>query len=1303
MVARNIEHQQVLANIKAEENVLLHQREINQQKLAVEAEQNERQLNEESRQFEEEISRLVGDLEREHSELRTAQRLTLERLRERRNTSALTIQSWFRGSRVRKINYSFLKEKRVERQKLKELRRIEELDLEMKKRKEELWKAEEEKRKQEEDEKRKVEEEIQKRKEAELKKKEAERLKKEEERKNEEEEQRKKKEEKERKRKEEEERKKKEEEEKKRQAEEKKKKEEERKAEEERTKEQKREEERKQKEEQKRKEEKKKAEEKLKAEEEKKKQEQKRKEEEERRVAEEEKIKQEKKKTDEEKLKLAKAQEEELCKVKEREEDKMNVDKQEDEQTKNKRDGLKEDSEIADGIKLSDYQPTDNKIISSANVDLKTVGGSFDFSLVPDSAKLTPRMSSNSLPSHLEAKRLTWIQECIPWSKVSNEPWKLKPGTKKKPPRRPSSAKKLSPLTDEIITVAARAATLRQVTTVSLRDLPGYSMMPLGQCWGLKCLTMNSCNLVAVEGLHQCRQLQFLDLKNNKVEYVDLKDLGSLQVVNLSNNAVSVLHGFDGCTNLRWLDLSHNHVTRLDLFLDLSANNLLENNHLQTTDHLHKLCLLQFLDLSSNNLLEFADVRNQVLLEACLLQDNSISSLSSLRSLWLPLLSQLNMEQNSLCEIESVENCIMLKVFNIRNNQILDADHLQEIVTKCKYLEELYLHGNPMTEEHIKGLFEHHLPRLKVLDGNPVDHDCSTPLSTSSNFEMMCLTQIQTNVDLRNHFDDDLSSAKSLPAPNQLEMCEIYFRYCDKSFKMAVDHRYAHEYGNISMNIPKAPQTPRSGQTRSVRTKKKDEHVFLNPKDLFEKALKSSCDRDQTEIQLNENHSNAADKPAMSKLDAERQSAASKIQAVYKGYCVRREISRYTELWTSAMVIQAAWREYWTRQKLQHRTGQMRAPRKDNSRFSMEQMLIIEELNRAATVIQAAWRGFILRLKLSAALEFARMQPDMDDDIDEFDMSEFNFDEESLEKGWRPPEVPQIPQSHAVLGKPPIGRRMTPDIPHLDLHPPEKPRHAWRNADSPLSDIKGRQPRPPSSNHSTISLDTPHSVQSRKEEKLSEEWGFHNTRTAALMMQRAKKMKYNADRRKKINRLDPHQRLALFRKLEETTKLNPVRVPARKVLPRKEYFQAKGELIEQQNVHKQQEIVTRVHRTYEWLHTQVGSLDMDSTSKVQGMSSFGSESSLPRISSDVLAGNRMYLVKSPISIGPNDSASVTETNQRRRYSLGENPHVSGHSTHLPQITTHSAGSKEKDKMSWRRKPVDSDVGWGGGRKRKGAK
>ena len=83
--------------------------------------------------------------------------------------------------------------------------------------------------------------------------------------------------------------------------------------------------------------------------------------------------------------------------------------------------------------------------------------------------------------------------------------------------------------------------------------------------------------------------------------------------------------------------------------------------------------------------------------------------------------------------------------------------------------------------------------------------------------------------------------------------------------------------------------------------------------------------------------------------------AAGRIQAFYKGYCVRREISQYTEQWMSAVVIQTAWRKYWARRKLKHGTGQLTVPRKDNSRYSTEQRLIINQLNHAATVIQVSY------------------------------------------------------------------------------------------------------------------------------------------------------------------------------------------------------------------------------------------------------------------------------------------------------------------------------------------------------------
>ena len=101
--------------------------------------------------------------------------------------------------------------------------------------------------------------------------------------------------------------------------------------------------------------------------------------------------------------------------------------------------------------------------------------------------------------------------------------------------------------------------------------------------------------------------------------------------------------------------------------------------------------------------------------------------------------------------------------------------------------------------------------------------------------------------------------------------------------------------------------------------------------------------------------------------------------------------------------------------------------------------------------------------------------------------------------------------------------------------------------------------------------------------------GFKDTHTAELMLQRAKKLKYNSQRKKKLSQLgmvasvffitkivlssqmkliwtyniysfydfssDPRQKLALFRKLEESRHLRPVQPPARKGVVRKEYFQ----------------------------------------------------------------------------------------------------------------------------------------------------
>ncbi|KAK3101861.1 hypothetical protein FSP39_006854 [Pinctada imbricata] len=967
------------------------------------------------------------------------------------------------------------------------------------------------------------------------------------------------------------------------------------------------------------------------------------------------------------------------------------------------------------------------------------------------------------LPDSLEKKRLQWIKDCTPWSKVSNEPWKLKPASSKRAVRRPSSAKKLSPLNEKLILSAAHAATLRQVTTVELHDLPGCSVTPLGQCWGLKHLTMTNCNLTVIEGLQQCKQLQYVNLKDNRIEYVDIKDLGNISYVNLCSNNLSVIHGLSGCTNIRWLDLSHNKITRLGGLdslrrihtLILSHNQLIStsclsdtptiqyldisNNHLQKIEDIEKLCLLQTLKASSNNLLELLSLENNVLLQELIVDDNSISSMNTLQTAWLPLLHTLNISQNSLEDLISLEQFHVLKHLDISTNQILEPDQIIESISGCAYLESLNVSGNPAIEDSQLQLSDKY-PRLSSVDHNSVrkSHDLDTPIKPHNSFQAMCLTQIQFFRDMYLKFIQEVKQSESKSPIDVSVLCDTYFKFCDKSHKVACDHRYAHEYGDIAMAMPVAPSTPKSGRPRSSRSAKliQKDDAYQNPKDLFNKAAgaqsinnssrsfeKYSDPKDLFEKAVSsENSKNSSQRNYVNggivneEEVSGRNGLRSEKTVVITAKTVKDLIEKDPSVRDESVIrhaaatkIQAHWRGYSLRKYLygDHEDDF----HGDQADFDSD-MAVLQQLHKAATKIQAVWRGYILRLRLERAIEFARLEDD-DEDFLEVDLDDFNFNEDVLDD-WRPPTTPQIPSAHPVLGKPPSGKQGSPPgkVPPLHLKeknlPPVKPQRAWRGAESPLSDIhqNGHMPRPPPSVMS--GTDTHRTVNSKKEEKLSEEWGFKDTNTAHLMMQRAKKMKYNSERRKKLSKLDPKQRLALFRRLEETgTVRKPQYVqPSKQTLPRKEYFQARQEEIERKDLEKRVMHNFKNNRTYEWIHTQVGDYEVSDSAITHknpvARGRYGSEGNLPRMDPDVTAGRPPRLVASPsLDVQSVDSVSLQgEMAQPRRFSAG-----SEGTGRFPPIKTSSAGStnsqgsRKRERMSWRNKEVNKSIGWGGGKKR----
>lgn len=84
---------------------------------------------------------------------------------------------------------------------------------------------------------------------------------------------------------------------------------------------------------------------------------------------------------------------------------------------------------------------------------------------------------------------------------------------------------------------------------------------------------------------------------------------------------------------------------------------------------------------------------------------------------------------------------------------------------------------------------------------------------------------------IENNSPSDLSS-----------ICDVYFKYCDKTFQIAVEHRYAHEYGEITLTVPTAPMGPKSSQLNArLRLANRDDQ-YLSPKEKFEQALLGKTD-----------------------------------------------------------------------------------------------------------------------------------------------------------------------------------------------------------------------------------------------------------------------------------------------------------------------------------------------------------------------------------------------------------------------------------------------------------------------------
>ncbi|KAJ8269053.1 hypothetical protein COCON_G00116600 [Conger conger] len=939
----------------------------------------------------------------------------------------------------------------------------------------------------------------------------------------------------------------------------------------------------------------------------------------------------------------------------------------------------------------------------------------------------TPCSSLMCLPDSIEQKRLAWMKDCVPWSKLSLQN-KRKQVVQAKSMRR-GSVKALPPLSVDIVLQSAAWNSLKQVTTVTLEDLPGCSLSTLSECTKLQALTMRRCGLVALEGLSGCRGLKYIDLQENEIKFVNCKDLTKLRVLLLSQNQLTSIHGLEDAVNLDVLELSHNRISRLSglgsqkrlqrLLIDhnqlISTRGLSElytvlyldcgYNHLNSMGDIENCALLSTLRLQGNNLTEPPSLKNHVLMKELYLDDNTVSSLDGLSACWLPLLQLISASKNSITHLPPLSHCVSLQKLDFSHNCLSELANVRHSLEGCSQLQEMSLSGNPFQQENNwRSSLLQTVPGLRRINGEwirsiaPPSGRAGSPPPGS--FLGFCRAQLQQLERVQRRHEAQLST----PCPS--EVPSVISQHCEELLGLAEEQRCAHEFGELTVADRTAP-------VPSSRSPAQDGHPARAVEESSQDTASGAPCSQEAEGNGQTSSSGPETSASTSGEDAGSQSAVvtrdrstNLLQNHPKNKPSKKPSQKFDLKNMAAAVIQSFWRGHRNRRVALPR-GVRRVAVGDGvaggNSVAVERVSRAAHLDqcRAATVIQAVWKGYALRSRLASALAAVRVG-ETDEEFAEVDVDEFAFDEAALDRDWI--TLDSGPQPSTIRPKPPAHPSTLRTGPSALAW---QPRQAWLGGESERAALSGRRSTSPEILELTHRTKSPLACvlgpPKEKSEKIMKEWGLRDRYTAQLMLKRAQKMR--PKKRKDKRPGDPVAYLDLFRSGEN--KQAPVKAPKRnqpeKTLPFKDCLAAGEEDFDERR---------RISSEWTdfWLQTHANNLDTDRTSPT-----VESEHFLPEIDVDILNGRRVQLVS--VSAlprccqagqgqrdGPDQEsesrASVAALSPPRKEHNQPRADTVGHAKReAPAPVPASSGPSKKERMSFRDNPVQLSLGWGGGKKR----
>ncbi|CAL5985156.1 leucine-rich_repeat domain-containing protein [Hexamita inflata] len=189
------------------------------------------------------------------------------------------------------------------------------------------------------------------------------------------------------------------------------------------------------------------------------------------------------------------------------------------------------------------------------------------------------------------------------------------------------------------------------------------------------CLTFQAekCNIINLTGIDQNKQLVTLYLSNNLIHDLNpLKNLKSLELIQINSNKIRDITPLNQLTNLTQLYLNNNSIIDLHQIKDLRCLEILSINHNKITS---------FYGIQKLNLRElYAD-------------DNQITDLHGIQ--YQNNLKLLYLNSNQISDLSPLVKCHKLFYIQIRNNMITRIAPLRKIQT----LQSLYAQNNFITDD----------------------------------------------------------------------------------------------------------------------------------------------------------------------------------------------------------------------------------------------------------------------------------------------------------------------------------------------------------------------------------------------------------------------------------------------------------------------------------------------------------------------------------------------------------------------------------------------------------------------------